>query len=154
MLDDATYKSLGFNEYKFVEDAGLTFYYSRVYQNRLLMGGGPPHRGLFTPSSVDTAADQDEAEYERIYVEMQRRFPQLQGVKIAAAWAGPTDMTENFMPIIAPLADKPNVITQIGFNGDGVLNASITGKMVKGLVLGKAYEDPAAERIRQYMLRA
>jgi glycine/D-amino acid oxidase-like deaminating enzyme len=154
VLDDATFQSLGFDEFKFVEDAGLTFYYSRVYQNRLLMGGGAPLRGLFTPSTVDAIADQDASEYQRIYDEMQHRFPQLIGVKIDAAWAGPTDMTENFMPIIAPLADMPNVITQIGFNGDGVLNASITGKMVTGLVLGSEYKDAAAERVRQYMMRA
>jgi hypothetical protein len=34
-----------------------------------------------------------------------------------------------------------------------MLNASITGLMVKGLVLGADHTDPAAERIRQYMMR-
>lgn len=154
VLDDATFQSLGFDEFKFVEDAGMTFYYTRVYQKRLLMGGGPPCAGLFTPSTIDTAADQASVDYERIYAEMQRRFPQLQGVEIDAAWGGPIDMTNNFMPIIKPLPGRPNVVSLIGFNGDGMLNASITGKMVQGLVLGPKYADPAAERIRQYMARA
>ena len=154
VLDDATFQSLGFDEFKFVEDAGLTFYYARVYKQRLLMGGGPRSAGLFTPSSIDKAADQDSIEYERIYAEMQRRFPRLRDVEIDAAWGGPVDMTDNFMPIIKPLPERPNVITLIGFNGDGMLNASITGKMVRGLVLGPKHVDPAAERIRQYMLRA
>lgn len=153
-LSDNQFNSLGFDAYKFVEDAGFTFYYTRVYENRLLMGGGPHTAGLFTPSTVDRAADEAEAEYVRIYAEMQARFPQLAGVKIDAAWAGPVDMTDNFMPIIRPLADKPNVIAQVGFCGDGLLNASITGKMVQGLVLGSDFEDAAAERIRRYMARA
>ena len=153
-LDEATFRSLGYDTYKFVEDAGLTFYYTRVYQNRLLIGGGPSTEGLFTPSTIDTAADRNAAEYERIYGELQRRFPQLKGAPLEAAWAGPVDMTESFMPIIRPLADRPNVIAQIGFCGDGLLNGSITGKMVQGLVLGPAFADPGAERIRQYMDRA
>jgi gamma-glutamylputrescine oxidase len=154
VLDDETFRSLGYDEFKFVEDSGLTFYYTRVYKNRLLMGGGPSTKGLFTPSTIDRAADQNVDEYERIYEEMQRRFPQLRGVKLEAAWAGPVDMTENFMPIIRPLEDRPNVIAQFGFCGDGLLNGSITGKMVLGLVLGPAHCDPAAERIRQYMASA
>ncbi|QKR99871.1 FAD-binding oxidoreductase [Sphingomonas sp. CL5.1] len=154
VLPDDVFNSLGYRDYKFVEDSGLTFYYTRVYKNRLLMGGGASSHGLFHMSSVDAAADRDTLEFQRIYDEMQRRFPQLAGVGIDAAWGGPVDMTDNFMPIIKPLDDLPNVISQIGFNGDGLLNGSITGKMVKGLVLGDEYVDPAAERIRQYMARA
>jgi gamma-glutamylputrescine oxidase len=153
VLPDDVFNSLGYREYKFVEDSGLTFYYTRVYENRLLMGGGSSSHGLFHMSTVDAVADRDDLEYQRIYDEMQRRFPQLSGIGIDAAWGGPVDMTENFMPIIKPLNDLPNVISQIGFNGDGVLNGSITGKMVTGLVLGHGHVDPAAERIRQYMMR-
>lgn len=153
-LPDHVFNYLGFDEYKFLEDAGMTFYYTRVYQNRLLMGGGAPTKGLFTPSTVDVAADQDDLEFDRIYEEMQRRWPQLRGVKIDAAWGGPVDMTPNFMPIIAPLPNHPNVITQIGFNGDGLLNGSITGKLVKGVVLGSRHVDADAERVLNYMRRA
>lgn len=78
----------------------------------------------------------------------------LRGVGIEAAWGGPTDMTDNFMPIIKPLPSYPNVVSQIGFNGDGLLNGSITGKMVVGQVLGAQFADPAAERIRKYMASA
>lgn len=153
-LVDDVFNSLGFNEYKFVEDAGMTFYYTRVYENRLLIGGGPPSRGLFTPSTIDQVADRDAVEYSRIYDELQRRFPQLRGVEIEAAWGGPIDMTDNFMPIIKPLDDKPNVIACFGYNGDGLLNGCISGKFVQGLVLGSAHVDADAERIRKYMLRA
>jgi gamma-glutamylputrescine oxidase len=153
-LPDDVLQQIGFDDYKFVEDAGMTFYYCRVYKKRLLMGGGPSTKGLFTPSTVDTAADQDDDEYDRIYTEMQRRFPMLQGVELEAAWGGPIDMTPNFMPIIGPMSGHPHVITQVGFSGDGVLNANITGKLVAGQILGPSRMDPGAERIWKYMCRA
>lgn len=153
-LADDVFTSLGFNEYKFAEDAGMTFYYTRVYKGRLLIGGGPPTKGIFTPSTIDQDADQDHEEYARVYEEMERRFPQLRGAEIEAAWGGPIDMTDNFMPIIRPLPGKPNLIACFGFNGEGLLNGNIAGKFVQGLVLGAGYVDADAERIRQYMARA
>jgi glycine/D-amino acid oxidase-like deaminating enzyme len=153
-LDDDAFRSLGYDEYKFVEDAGLTFYYTRVYKNRLLFGGGAVTTGLFTPSTLDRAADDAQVEYARIYDEMVSRFPQLNGVQVEAAWGGPVDSTPNFMPIIKEAPEMPNVVSCVGYNGDGLLNASISGKFVLGPVLGPEYTDPAAERIRQYMLRA
>ncbi|MFT3722933.1 MAG: FAD-dependent oxidoreductase [Hyphomonadaceae bacterium] len=153
-LADDVLNSLGFNAYKFAEDAGMTFYYTRIYKNRLLIGGGPASKGIFTPSTIDRTADQDAEEYARVYDEMQRRFPQLRGAEIEAAWGGPIDMTDNFMPIIKPLPGKPNLIACFGFNGEGLLNGNISGKFVQGLVLGPGFVDADAERIRHYMARA
>lgn len=150
-LEDATFKSLGLKEYTYIEDVGMTFYYARAYRNRLLFGGGMPTKGLFSPSTVDKAADTDAVEYSRVYEEMQRRFPQLEGVSLEAAWSGPIDITENFAPIIRPMAGMPNVIANIGFNGEGLFSGSLSGKMVIGQVLGSSYIDPDAERIRRYL---
>lgn len=150
-LADDVLQSLGFKDYTYVEDVGMTFFYARTYQNRLLFGGGMVTKGLFEPSTVDRAADTDPIEYQRVYDEMQRRFPQLKNTALEAVWSGPIDITENFSPIIRPAPGMPNVITSLGFNGEGLFNGSLSGKMVVGQVLGSAYADPDAERIRRYL---
>jgi len=152
-LDDARLASLGFGTYKFVEDSGFVFYYSRVYKGHLLIGGGELTTGFFTPSTVDQDADTKTVEFQRLYDEMVRRWPQLDGVKIVAAWAGPIDMTENFAPIIRTLDDMPNITACVGFNGEGLMSGSLAGLLAIGEILGPDYVDPDAERVRQYLLQ-
>jgi len=152
-LDEARLASLGFGTYKFVEDSGFVFYYSRVYKGHLLIGGGELTTGFFTPSTVDHDADTKTVEFQRLYDEMVRRWPQLDGVKIEAAWAGPIDMTENFAPVIRTLDDMPNVTTCVGFNGEGLMSGSLAGLLAIGQILGPDYVDPDAERVRQYLLQ-
>lgn len=153
VLEPAIFASLGFNEYKFVEDSGFIFYYSRVYQGRLLFGGGEPTTGFFTPSTVDEAADKAQAEYARLYEEMVSRWPQLQGVKVETAWSGPIDITENFAPIIRQHDAMKNLTLCVGYNGEGLTSGCMTGLMALGPVLGSEFADPDAERVRQYLQR-
>lgn len=153
VLEDSVYASLGFNEYKFAEDSGFVFYYSRVYQGRLLFGGGEPTTGFFTPSTADAAADRKPAEYERLYAEMVRRWPQLAGVKVDTVWGGPIDMTENFAPKIRTMDGMPNVTLCIGYNGEGLVSGNLSGRLALPCILGNAYTDPDAERVRQYLSR-
>jgi len=153
-LDERRLASLGFGTYKFVEDSGFVFYYSRIYKGHLLIGGGELTTGFFTPSTVDHDADTKTAEFERLYDEMVRRWPQLDGVRIEAAWAGPIDMTENFAPVIRTLDTMPNVTACVGFNGEGLMSGSLAGLLAIGQILGPDYADPDAERVRQYLLRS
>lgn len=152
-LDDSTFESLGFGDYKFVDDSGFAFHYARVYEGRLLFGGGEPSTGLFTASTVDTAADNNQVEFDRLYQEMVRRFPRLEGVGIEAAWGGPIDMTDNFAPCIREVAGMPNITLCVGFNGEGLLAGSLAGKLALGLILGEEFADRDAERVRKFLLQ-
>lgn len=154
VLDPAVHASLGFNEYKFVEDSGFIFYYSRVYQGRLLFGGGEPTTGFFTPSTADHAADNSQVEFRRLYDEMTARWPQLAGVNVDVAWAGPVDITENFAPIIRTHDTMPNVTLCIGYNGEGMMSGCMTGLLALGPILGSEAADADAERVRQYLQRS
>lgn len=153
ILDPEVYASLGFNEYKFAEDAGFVFYYSRVYEGRLLFGGGEPTTGFFSPSTVDHAADNAQVEYARLYEEMVSRWPQLQGVKVDVAWSGPVDITETFAPIIRQHDTMRNLTLCVGYNGEGMVSGCMTGLMALGPILGSEFADPDAERVRQYLQR-
>jgi glycine/D-amino acid oxidase-like deaminating enzyme len=144
---------LGFRDYKAVNDVGFVFYYARIYQNRLLFGGGANTQGLFVESTVDTAADQKVSEYERIHKEMLRRWPALADAAIDTAWAGPIDGTPSFVPSVKPLDGWSNVIVNIGYNGEGIIPANSSGLMTLGLVLGKSHAHAEAEQIRQIFLR-
>jgi glycine/D-amino acid oxidase-like deaminating enzyme len=146
-------KPLGFHDYKAVNDAGFVFYYARIYRNRLLFGGGANTQGLFVESTVDTAADQKVAEYERIHREMLRRWPTLTDTAIDTAWSGPIDGTPNFVPVVRALDGWPNVVVNIGYNGEGIIPANSSGLMTLGLVLGKSHVHAQAEQIRQIFLR-
>jgi gamma-glutamylputrescine oxidase len=145
---------LGFHDYKAVKDVGFVFHYARIYQNRLLFGGGANSQGLFVESTVDTAADQKASEYDRIYREMIKRWPTLADTAIDTAWSGAIDGTPSFVPVVEPLEGWPNVIVNIGCNGEGIIPANSSGLMTRGLVLGKSQVHAEAEQIRQIFLRS
>jgi gamma-glutamylputrescine oxidase len=151
-LETGMLESIGFKDYKFVEDSGYVFYYARVYQQRLLFGGGMPTNGFMTSSTLDTAADRSVVEYARLRAEMIQRWPQLRDVRIERAWGGPIDVTSNYAPIVKEMPGIPNVILCIGFNGEGMVSGSLIGKLLLGVALGPKYEDKDAERVRQYLL--
>jgi glycine/D-amino acid oxidase-like deaminating enzyme len=150
-LDDERLGRIGFKRYQAITDAGLAMYWSRLYDRRLLFGGGLPEGGMI-PSTMDAAADQNEAEYERVQAEALRRFPFLEDVRLEAAWGGPIDLTKTVMPIIKELPEAPNVILNVGYNGEGITAANASGKMILGLVLGDRHANSEAERVRRIYL--
>ena len=146
-LDAGQRAELGFNRFQCVIGSGMLFYYQRVYDDRLLLGGGTE---MFKPSTLDTAADQREDEYVRLQAELVRRFPFLKEVKIDTAWGGPVALTRSGLPIVMELPEAQNVILSVGCNGEGITLMNAAGKQVQGLVLGERYTDTDAERVRQY----
>ena len=156
-LSDEQLERIGFGTCPVVLDAGIQFYYAQVYERRLLFGGGGgdiDEGPLARVSSLDQAADRDDAQYERIHAELLRRYPFLEGGRMEAVWGGPIAVTNSTRPVVRELPDAENVIVSVGFNGSGVVSANASGRMVKGLVLGERHVDDEAERVRQIWERA
>lgn len=69
--------------------------------------------------------------------EMHRVYPQLKGVPVLYDWAGPIDCTAQHMPVFDRLRDHPNIFYAMGFNGTGIAQAPVAGKIMASLVLGR-----------------
>ncbi len=148
-LDDDTLASLGPALHcGVVAEARIKYAYARTHQRRLLLGGRTR-----LVRTVDATAESDERAYRSLYSELQRRFPFLAGVRVAAGWSGPVHIaTMARMPIVRPAASDPRVILNVGYNVDGMSLALLSGKMVANLVVGERPLDAEAEGVRQVYL--
>ena len=63
-------------------------------------------------------------------------FPQLHGVRFAAAWSGPMDITSVALPFFET-APAGNVHAGLGFSGHGLTATKLGGKILSSLVLGE-----------------
>jgi glycine/D-amino acid oxidase-like deaminating enzyme len=128
---------------KLVADASLSFYYGRVYRNRMLFGGTD------RLSRVTPEDDRHLPSFHKLYRELHRRFPALADVPLDAAWGGAFQQQNSETPIVRALAANPNIILNIGYGGSGVALTQFSGKLVQGLALGEQYIDADAEQLRQ-----
>jgi glycine/D-amino acid oxidase-like deaminating enzyme len=63
-------------------------------------------------------------------------FPQLEGVRVDAAWSGPMDITGEALPFFET-APGGNVHAGLGFSGHGLTGTKLGGKILASLVLGE-----------------
>lgn len=69
--------------------------------------------------------------------EMHRVYPQLKGVPVLYDWTGPIDCTAQHLPVFDHLRDHPNIFYAVGFNGTGIAQAPVAGRIMASLVLGR-----------------
>jgi gamma-glutamylputrescine oxidase len=99
-------------------------YFRRTADGRLLFGGGE----RYTPDPPS-----DIAAFVRPH--MERIFPQLKGVAIDHAWGGLVSITMTRLPHIGRTGD---VFFAHGYSGQGVLMASLAGKLIAEAMAGTA----------------
>ena len=68
--------------------------------------------------------------------ELHRVYPQLKDVPVLYDWCGPIDCTAQHLPVFGHLKDHPNIFYAMGFNGTGIAQAPVAGRIVASLVLG------------------
>jgi len=125
------------------------YYYMQLRPNgQFLMGGG------LAPTSPDGRTlprHDDLAAYQRIHAEMLRRFPALESAEITHAWGGPVALTQTGLPITAEVDD--GVLANAGYNGRGVLMATLSGRVVVNRLLGGEHLDEDYERYARDLLQ-
>ena len=68
--------------------------------------------------------------------ELARVYPELRGAKADFDWAGPIDCTAEHIPVFDHLQGCPNIFFGMGFNGTGIAQTPIAGRILASLVLG------------------
>lgn len=109
-------------------------YYQRTPEGRVIFGRGSGEIayaddfGATFNRSPERGADNRR--------ELHRVYPALRGVKVEHDWAGPIDCTAEHVPVFDHLRDHPNIFFGMGFNGTGIVQTPVAGRILASLVLG------------------
>ncbi|CAH2399923.1 NAD(P)/FAD-dependent oxidoreductase [Mesorhizobium ventifaucium] len=108
-------------------------YYQRTAKGRVVFGRGSGNvafRGNFG-SSFNRSPEhgRDNAR------ELHRVYPALRGVQIEYDWAGPIDCVPENVPVFDHLRGHPNIFYGMGFNGTGIAQTPVGGRILASLVL-------------------
>ena len=112
----------------------LFFYAQRTVDGRIAIGGrGAPYR-LLQP--IQEAAEHDAAVRARLETTIARQFPAAAGAAITHHWGGPLAVPRDWCMAIT--YDPPTGLGSAGgYSGHGVVAASISGRTLADLVLGR-----------------
>jgi gamma-glutamylputrescine oxidase len=112
------------------------FYLRVTADGRFLIGGGARAKQVL--GSIP--AHDDPEFFDRLRLEMGRRFPCLEQAEVAVAWGGPLGMTDSRLPIMSRISER--CFLNGGFNGRGALLAALSGRIMVGHLLGPQHADP------------
>ncbi|MER9105663.1 FAD-binding oxidoreductase [Mesorhizobium sp. M0618] len=108
-------------------------YYQRTVGGRVVFGRGS---GNVAFSGNFGASFNRSPEHGRDNMrELHRVYPSLRGVAIEYDWSGPIDCVPEHVPVFDHLRDHPNIFYGMGFNGTGIAQTPIAGRILASLVL-------------------
>ncbi|USH05368.1 FAD-dependent oxidoreductase [Grimontia kaedaensis] len=97
----------------------LRHYYRLLPDNRLQIGS----------RSAITGFDAPKQKYEdKLYADMVRKFPALQGISIDYSWWGWVDVSHDMMPRIFQPNESETLYYALGYGGNGVMYSAQAGK--------------------------
>jgi glycine/D-amino acid oxidase-like deaminating enzyme len=108
-------------------------YYQRTTKGRVVFGrgsGNPAFNGSF-----GCRFNRSPEHGKHNVRELHRVYPTLRGVPIEYDWAGPIDCVPEHVPVFDHLRHHPNVFYGMGFNGTGIAQTPIGGRILASLVL-------------------
>lgn len=69
--------------------------------------------------------------------ELGRVYPELANARIDHDWTGPIDCMAEHLPVFGTLSSCPNIFFGVGYNGTGIAQTPVGGRILASLVLGK-----------------
>jgi glycine/D-amino acid oxidase-like deaminating enzyme len=125
-----------------IADARFTLHYARTTADgRIALGGGGGRAGW--GGWIGRAFTHDAGSARRAAEGLRRWFPSLADVRIADAWGGPIDITDDHRPWFG---SRPGgrIHHGLGYSGNGVAPAILGGRILAALATGRARDDEAA----------
>ncbi|TPN53246.1 FAD-dependent oxidoreductase [Mesorhizobium sp. B1-1-7] len=126
--------SIGWRDGASICDAqAQVLYYQRTSPGRVVFGRGSgtvAFRGNFGASfNRSPQHGRDNVQ------ELHRVYPSLSGVAVEYDWSGPIDCVPEQVPVFDHLRGYPNIFYGMGFNGTGIAQTPIGGRILASLVL-------------------
>lgn len=110
-------------------------YYQRTPRGRVIFGRGSGE--IAYGQNFGSTFNRDPVHSRDNIRELHRVYPQLRGVPIEFDWAGPIDCLSEHVPVFDHLNDHPNIFFGMGYNGTGIAQTPIGGRILASLVLEK-----------------
>jgi len=108
-------------------------YYQRTPKGRVIFGRGSGE--LAHGANIDAGFNRSPQHGGGNLRELHRVYPSLGEVKAEYDWIGPIDCTPEHMPVFDHLRDHPNIFFGMGFNGTGIAQTPVGGRILASLVL-------------------
>ncbi|MDY0882067.1 NAD(P)/FAD-dependent oxidoreductase [Dongia soli] len=108
-------------------------YYQRTPKGRVIFGRGSGNVAF--RGDVGASFNRSPQHGRDNIRELHRVYPGLRQVQIDYDWAGPIDCTPEHVPVFDHLQDQPNIFFGMGFNGTGIAQTPVAGRILASLVL-------------------
>ncbi len=108
-------------------------YYQRTPEGAVIFGRGTG--GIAYGDRLDARFNRSGDGGAENIREMHRVYPELKDVPVLHDWSGPIDCTAQHLPVFGHLKDHANIFYAMGFNGTGIAQAPVAGRIMASLVL-------------------
>ncbi|AXC49230.1 FAD-dependent oxidoreductase [Paracoccus suum] len=110
-------------------------YYQRTPDGRVVFGRGSGNVAYFgRPTAAYNRRPTGRIDNIR---ELHRVYPTLRGARVEYDWTGPIDCTPEHLPVFGHLEKQPGIFFGVGFNGTGIAQTPVAGRILASLVLGR-----------------
>ncbi len=128
---------IGWNSpHSFHDSQPVPWYLSLAQDNRIIIGGGASD--YFYGGKTDMPSQRLPQYKTHFRNKLLRLFPQLQDTSIDYVWAGAIDASMDLAPSVGRTGDHHNIYYGIGFSGEGVNQAHLSGKIIADLYADNA----------------
>lgn len=110
-------------------------YYQRTTSDQVVFGRGTG--GIAYNDRIDARFNRSGDGGADNIRELHRVYPQLKDVPILHDWCGPIDCTAQHLPVFDHLKRHPNIFYALGFNGTGIAQTPVAGRILASLILGR-----------------
>jgi glycine/D-amino acid oxidase-like deaminating enzyme len=111
----------------------MVLYYQRTPQGRVIFGRGSGEVAFGAEIGAGFNRSPQHGSGNRRA--LARVYPTLASVPIDHDWCGPIDCTAEHVPVFDHLAGHPNIVFGMGFNGTGIAQTPVAGRILASLVL-------------------
>lgn len=108
-------------------------YYQRTPQGRVIFGRGSGEVAF--GADIHAGFNRSPQHGAGNIRELGRVYPSLRGVPVEYDWSGPIDCVPEHIPVFEHLRGHPNIFFGMGFNGTGIAQTPVGGRILASLAL-------------------